>query len=33
LGLPTVITFEGGYAVSEVGVNAAELLEGFERSA
>ncbi|MBX3610097.1 MAG: histone deacetylase family protein [Hydrogenophaga sp.] len=33
LSLPTVFTFEGGYAVSEVGVNAAELLGGFERAA
>jgi acetoin utilization deacetylase AcuC-like enzyme len=33
LRLPTVITFEGGYAVAEVGVNAANLLEGFERAA
>lgn len=29
LRLPTVITFEGGYAVAEVGTNAANLLEGF----
>lgn len=29
LGLPTVFTFEGGYAVDEVGTNAANLLEGF----
>lgn len=30
-GLPTVFVFEGGYAVAEVGVNAANLLEGFAR--
>jgi acetoin utilization deacetylase AcuC-like enzyme len=29
LGLPTVFTFEGGYAVEEVGVNVANVLEGF----
>ena len=28
-GLPTVLVFEGGYAVAEVGVNAANVLEGF----
>ena len=32
VGLPTVFTFEGGYAVAEVGVNAVNLLEGFCRS-
>ncbi len=32
LGLPTVFTFEGGYAVAEVGVNAVNLLQGFERA-
>ena len=32
-GLPTVFTFEGGYAVDAVGVNAVNLLEGFARSA
>jgi acetoin utilization deacetylase AcuC-like enzyme len=31
-GVPTVFTFEGGYAVAEVGVNAVNLLEGFCRS-
>jgi acetoin utilization deacetylase AcuC-like enzyme len=31
-GLPTVFTFEGGYAVDAVGVNAVNLLQGFERS-
>jgi acetoin utilization deacetylase AcuC-like enzyme len=29
LRLPTVFTFEGGYAVAEVGVNALNVLEGF----
>ena len=29
LGLPTVFSFEGGYAVAEVGVNVANVLEGF----
>jgi acetoin utilization deacetylase AcuC-like enzyme len=28
-GLPTAFVFEGGYAVAEVGVNAANVLEGF----
>jgi len=32
-GLPTVFTFEGGYAVAQVGTNAVNLLEGFCRSA
>ena len=31
-GLPTVFTFEGGYAVDEVGVNAVNLLEAYCRS-
>ena len=30
-GLPTVFVFEGGYAVAEVGVNAVNVLEGFEQ--
>ena len=30
LGLPTVFVFEGGYAVSELGDNAANLLSGYE---
>jgi hypothetical protein len=30
-GLPTVFVFEGGYAVAEVGVNAANVLEGFSQ--
>jgi len=29
LGLPTVFTFEGGYAVAEIGVNVCNVLEGF----
>lgn len=32
-GLPTVFTFEGGYAVDAVGVNAVNVLQGFARSA
>jgi acetoin utilization deacetylase AcuC-like enzyme len=32
-GLPTVFAFEGGYAVAEVGVNAVNVLEGFEQQA
>ena len=32
-GLPTVFVFEGGYAVAEVGVNAVNVLEGFEAAA
>jgi acetoin utilization deacetylase AcuC-like enzyme len=32
-GLPTVFTFEGGYAVDAVGVNAVNLLEGFAHAA
>jgi acetoin utilization deacetylase AcuC-like enzyme len=31
-GLPTVLVFEGGYAVAEVGVNAANVLEAFYRA-
>ncbi len=31
--LPTVFIFEGGYAVAQLGVNAVNLLEGFERRA
>ncbi|WP_114971865.1 histone deacetylase family protein [Rhodoferax ferrireducens] len=30
-GLPTVFVFEGGYAVAEIGVNAVNVLEGFEQ--
>lgn len=32
LGLPTVLVFEGGYAVAEVGINAVNVLEGFLRA-
>jgi len=32
LGLPTVFTFEGGYAVAEVGVNAVNVLQGFSNA-
>ena len=32
-GLPTVFTFEGGYAVDEVGTNAVNLLQGFQQAA
>ena len=31
-GLPTVFTFEGGYAVDAVGTNAVNLLEGFQQA-
>jgi acetoin utilization deacetylase AcuC-like enzyme len=31
LGLPTVFTLEGGYAVQAMGVNVVNVLEGFER--
>jgi acetoin utilization deacetylase AcuC-like enzyme len=31
LGLPTVLTFEGGYAVADVGVNTVNVLEGLGR--
>jgi acetoin utilization deacetylase AcuC-like enzyme len=31
LGLPTAFVFEGGYAVAELGVNVANVLEGFLR--
>ena len=31
-GLPTLFVFEGGYAVAEVGVNAANVLQGFEQT-
>jgi len=30
-GLPTAFVFEGGYAVAEVGINAVNVLEGFEQ--
>jgi acetoin utilization deacetylase AcuC-like enzyme len=28
-GLPTVLVFEGGYAVAEVGINAVNVLQAF----
>ena len=31
-GLPTVFVFEGGYAVAELGVNAVNVLDGFEQA-
>jgi acetoin utilization deacetylase AcuC-like enzyme len=30
LGLPTAFILEGGYATRELGVNAANVLDGFE---
>ena len=30
LGLPSLFVFEGGYAVEAVGVNAVNVLQGFE---
>lgn len=33
LGLPTVILMEGGYAVEEIGINAVNVLAGFEEEA
>jgi acetoin utilization deacetylase AcuC-like enzyme len=30
LGLPTLFLMEGGYAVEEIGVNAVNVLEGYE---
>ena len=32
-GLPALFVFEGGYAVAEVGINAANVLEGFAQRA
>jgi acetoin utilization deacetylase AcuC-like enzyme len=32
LGLPTLFVFEGGYAVTEVGVNTVNVLTGFEEA-
>ena len=29
VGLPTVLVFEGGYAVAEVGVNAVNVVQAF----
>ena len=31
LGLPTVFVLEGGYAAAELGVNAANVMDGFEQ--
>jgi acetoin utilization deacetylase AcuC-like enzyme len=33
LGLPTVFVLEGGYAASELGSNAANVVDGFEQRA
>ncbi len=30
LGLPTLFVMEGGYAVEEIGINAINVLQGFE---
>ena len=30
LGLPTLFIMEGGYAVEEIGINAVNVLQGFE---
>ena len=30
LGLPTLFVMEGGYAVEQIGVNAVNVLQGFE---
>ena len=30
LGLPTLFVMEGGYAVEEIGINAVDVLQGFE---
>jgi acetoin utilization deacetylase AcuC-like enzyme len=32
LGLPTLFVMEGGYAVAEIGINAVNLLTGFEQA-
>jgi acetoin utilization deacetylase AcuC-like enzyme len=32
-GLPTVLVFEGGYAVGEIGINAVNVLDGFSQRA
>jgi acetoin utilization deacetylase AcuC-like enzyme len=32
-GLPTAFVFEGGYAVAEIGVNAVNVLDGFQQKA
>ena len=31
LGLPTLVVMEGGYAVEAIGLNAVNVLQGFER--
>ncbi len=31
-GLPSVFIFEGGYAVEQVGINTANVLEGFRQA-
>ena len=33
LGKPTLFVMEGGYAVEEIGINAVNVLEGFEEAA
>ena len=33
MGLPTLFVMEGGYAVEEIGVNAVNVLTGFEEGA
>ena len=33
LGKPTLFVMEGGYAVEEIGINAVNVLEGFEQGA
>ncbi len=33
MGLPTVFVMEGGYAVEEIGINAVNVLQGFENAA
>jgi len=32
LGVPTALVLEGGYAARELGINAANVLDGFEQS-
>lgn len=32
LGVPTLFVMEGGYAVEEIGINAVNVLEGFENA-
>jgi acetoin utilization deacetylase AcuC-like enzyme len=33
VGVPTLFVMEGGYAVEEIGINAVNVLEGFEEAA